>query len=82
MQNSARSSASFGNINYGAATSLGRSASVTFYSGATRHLAYSLDYERREGTTTDVTDRAYGSTGSTDVEEWNENYPKKSVSSV
>jgi len=36
MQNNAQSSASFGNINYGAAMSLAGHASVTFYSGATR----------------------------------------------
>ena len=36
MQNYGQSSARFGNINYGAATSLSEGASVTFYSGATR----------------------------------------------
>jgi len=36
MPNGTESSKSFGNINYGATTWLLRSASVTFYSGATR----------------------------------------------
>jgi len=39
MQNNAQSSASFGNINYGAAMSLAGHASVTFYSGATRGMS-------------------------------------------